>query len=112
MEIKLPESSIINDPHKIEGHMKEAKKSFYELAKGKVKYLSWDEIREWHKETSGRDNYVTPASYILSYNINVTEEGDLEKWINNLEIVVNMDIFKINGKDFSDIMPFVLEHLS
>ncbi len=110
MEIKCPESSIINDPHKIEGPMKEAKKSFYELAGRKVKYLSWDEIQKWHKETTGRDCYVTTASYILGCNTNVTEEGDFEKWINNLEIVVNKDVFTINGKDFSDIIPFILEH--
>ncbi|NMB47869.1 hypothetical protein GYA13_00275 [Candidatus Kuenenbacteria bacterium] len=107
MEFKFPESSIVNNPHKIEGPMEEAKKSFYEFAKSKVKYLSRDEIKKWHKETSGRDGYETTASYIISFN---TEEGGFEKWINNLEIMVNRDIFSLNGKDFSDIIPFVLEH--
>lgn len=110
MQLKFPESSIVNNPHKIEGTMKEAKKSFYELAKSKVKYLSWDEIKKWHKETSNRDEYVTTASYILNYKTNVTEEGDFEKWISNLEIVVNKDVFVINREDFSDIMPFILKH--
>jgi len=104
MEFKFPESSIVNEPHKIEEPMKEAKKSFYELAKGKVRYLSQDEIQKWHKETTGRDNYITTASYILNYKTNVTEEGDFQKWINNLEIVVNEDTFRIGGKDYTDLI--------
>jgi hypothetical protein len=110
MEVKLPESSIVNDPHKIEGPMKEARGSFYELAKSKVRYLSLDEIQKWHKETFGRDNYITTASYILYYETNVTEDGDLQKWITNLEIVVNLDAFRIGGKDYTDLIPIALDH--
>ncbi|TRZ80931.1 hypothetical protein D4R86_03410 [bacterium] len=110
MERQFPESSIVNDPHKIEGPMTEAKESFYELAKDKVRYLSHDEIQEWNKETRGIDRYVSPASYILNYGTKISEEGDYEKWVNNLEIVVDRDAFEIDDKDFSGLIPFILEH--
>jgi len=90
--------------------VKEAKKSFYDLAKDKIKYLSHDEVSEWNKKSSGRENYLTNASYIIIYSTKATEEGDVEKWIDGLEIIVNQDAFNLNDKDYSDLMPFVLEH--
>ena len=110
MEIQFPESSIVNNPHRIEGPMREVKESFYELARSKVRYLSSDEIQRWNKEVRGIDRYVSPVSYILNYRLEVSEEADYKKWINNLEIVVDKGAFKINGKDFSDLIPIVLEH--
>jgi len=110
MELNLPESSLLREPHKIEGPMTEARESFYELAKSKIKYLSSQEIAEWHKKMSGRENYVTTISYIVSHNSDVTEDGDFEKWVNALEIVVNKDVATFNGEDFSDCMPFIIEH--
>lgn len=110
MEIKLPESSIIKSPHKMEGPMKEAKKSFYDLARDKVKYLTQDEVLEWNKKISGRKNCLTSASAIISHYTKVAGEGDIEKWIDGLEIIVNKDGFNFNDKDYSDLIPFILEH--
>lgn len=110
MEINLPETSILLKPHKVEGSMVEAKESFYDLAKSHIRYLTSQEIVEWHKKISGRKNYLTTASYIVSRKSDVSEGGDFEKWVDALEIVVNKDVAIINGEDFSDCIPFIVEH--
>lgn len=110
MTLNYPESSYLNEPHKIEGKMKEARRCFYELAQDKVKYLNSQQIAEWKKNITGEEGYITSASYIINYNTTETEDGDFDKWINNLEIVINTDVFKINGEDYSDLIPIFLEH--
>lgn len=109
-EFSLPETSRLEKPLNMEGLIIESKKSFYELAKSKIKYLSSEEIVEWHKKNSGRENYLSTASYIIGCTLNVHEDKSVEKLVNALEIVVNKDYFVINGNDFSDCIPFVIEH--
>ena len=107
MTHKLPESSFINIPHKVEGTPKEARESFYELAKDKIKYLTNEEILKWYEDMFGRRQHSIPlAAYIIGSNT----ENDFNKWIYNLEIIVKKDAFNIEGKDYSDLLPFVLEH--
>lgn len=106
MEPELPESSFLKPPHKVEGTPREARASFYELAKDKVKYLTSEEILKWRKETFGKSD-ISIATYIIGGS---NTENDFNKWIYNLEIVVNKDAFNVKGKDYSDILPFVLEH--
>jgi len=65
MTLNLPESSFINPPHEVEGTPKEARASFYELAKDKIKYLTWDEVKKWHKDMKGVKDKVTNASFVL-----------------------------------------------
>ena len=48
-ELSFPKTSILEKPLNMGGLMTESKKSFYELAKSKIKYLSSEEIIEWHK---------------------------------------------------------------
>lgn len=111
MAPKLPESSFIKPSHKVEGPPKEARKSFYEFAKHRIEYLTNEEIIKWDKDRGGRQErkHPDPALYVISTGDH--EEGNnLERWVSNLEIVVNKDAFKIQGKDYSDLIPFVLEH--
>lgn len=111
MERKLPESSILSPPHNVESPMKDAKESFYNLAKNKIRYLSSKEIIQWNEEQRGAENYLTNASFLIKYGGVTSREGlVLAKWIENLEIVVNKNAFKIYGEDYSDLIPFVLEH--
>ena len=109
MTPKPPESSFLDLPHKVEGSPKEARESFYEFAKDKIKYLTQEEIEEWRNRVAkitGREIDIPAATAIISFK----EEKNFGKWIHNLEIIVNKDSFNIGGKDYSDLMPFVLEH--
>ena len=109
MTPKLPESSFINLPHEVKGTPKEARASFYELAKNRVKYLTNKEFVELNQDMLYNETLSSPAMNIV--NVESSQKGDnLEKWVDYLEITVNKDAFKINKKDYSDLMPFVLEH--
>ena len=108
MEPELPESSFIKPPYKVEGTPKEARASFYEFAKDRIKYLNEEEFRKWQKENRKKPNFITTASLVIGFS---TREGDnFNKWIDNLEIIINKEGFNVYGKDYSDILPFVLEH--
>jgi len=114
MEYKIPESSFVNPPHKIEGSMHEARESFYELAKNKVRHLNHEQFTDWvHKNIGegkmGRAFSNSPA-IVFFMNDNNKEEQNVEKYLKNLEIVVDTSKFNLNGKDFTDILPFVIEH--
>lgn len=111
MRKKIPEIPYIHPPYEVEGPPKQARKSFYEFAKNRIKYLTNEEIVKWNKDRGGdqEQKRLEPALYFISAG--GRGEGDnLEKWVSNLEIVVNKDAFKIQGKDYSDLIPFVLEH--
>jgi len=103
---KIPEIKYIHPPYRIEGSPKEARTNFYDFAKKRVKYLSEAEIRKWDTERGGDPESKRPRSalYIISTGGGHDKEGNLEKWVNNLEIVVNKDAFKIKGRDYTDIM--------
>jgi len=103
MTHKLPESSFMNPSHEVKGTPKEARESFYEFAKKRIKYLNHE---EFIKLNPGE---ISPAFNII--DAESLQEGDnLEKWVDRLEITVDKDAFKIKGKDYSDLMPFVAEH--
>ncbi len=113
MEYKAPESSYIIPSHKIEGPMNIAKKSFYELAKSRIKYLNTEEFSSWFKKVTKKQFSLrgsTGAFIFLWPKHKKDREGNLKKWIDNLEIAVNKDVFNINGEDYQDIMPFIIEH--
>jgi hypothetical protein len=111
MTPKIPEIKYIHPPYEVEGTPKEARESFYEFVKERIKYLTDAEIRKWDKDRGGdqESKGPLPALYIISVGESKKEDKP-EKWINNLEIVVNKDAFKIKDKDYSDVMPFVVEH--
>lgn len=107
MTPKIPEIPEIHPPYKIEGTPKEARESFYEFVKHRIEYLAKKEIIKWDRDRGGHPEHPPVALFSPDP---CEEGGDLERWINKLEIAVNKDAFKIKGKDYSDLMPFVLEH--
>jgi len=109
MTLNLPESSFINPPHEVEGTPKEARASFYELAKDKIKYLTWDETEEWHNRMAGITG-KKPGIPVAVAIIQVSRGYNIRKFVNNLEIIVNKDSFNRDRKDYSDLIPFVVEH--
>ena len=110
MTHELPESSELDPPYKIEGSMKDARQSFYELAKERIKYVTDEEAREWVKNGLGIENRSTTGMYTIG-DETVMEGGiDVEKWIKKLKIIVNKDIFIQNGIDYSDLIPITIEH--
>lgn len=104
MQINIPKSAVLRQPHKIGDCMSEAKASFFDLAMKNIKYMSSSKIIKWHKKTSGRKNYETTASYLISSNTN--EDG--EKLITSVEIVVNKELIKELG--YEDCIPYIIEH--
>ena len=104
-----PESSYLSKPHKIEGPPKEARERFYEMARSRVFYASRDEMVEFGKQASGKDESQTTALYVRMPREEFTEDG-MEKWIDGLQIIVNKDAFQQDGKDFSDLIPYAVEH--
>ena len=110
-ETKIPEIPYLDPSHKFEGPPKEGGKSFYEFAKHRIKYLTKEEFIKFDRDTGGfpDEEHISPAFHIIDPES--LQEGDnLEKWVDRLEIAVNIDTFKIKGKDYSDLMPFVAEH--
>jgi hypothetical protein len=110
---ELSESSKLNQPHKIEGTMEEAKASLYELAKSRVKIMNDQEYSEWVKEFGSWESKhfgYSPAVAIVWPKKGEKIGDKIEKTITHLEIAVNKDKFLIDGDDYSDIIPFVIEH--
>ncbi len=104
-------SALVEGPYRIDGKMPEVRERFYCLAKDKVRLLSNGEMQEWQKKAMGKTFSASPASYILFMKIEGADDSDyFDKWVTNLEIAVNTDAFRINGKDYSDLIPIALEH--
>jgi len=109
--MKYSESSFINPPHEVEGSMREAKKSFYELAKSRIKYLNSEDFRKYQESYNPAPNYHTHASFVLCRSYDKNNEGIVTgKWIENLEVIIDKGGFNSNGKDYSDMIPFAIEH--
>lgn len=111
MELKFPESSHINPPHKIEGSMREARESFYELSKGKIKYMHSAEFKNWLQEITGVDDLKVGSGF-GPFWVKMNKNGNevIDKFIENLEIGINLDDFIIDGKSYEDLIPFITEH--
>ena len=95
--------------HKIEGPPKEARERFYEMARARVFYASQEEMIEFGKQATGEDESRTTGLYVRLPREEFTEDG-MEKWIDGLQIIVNKDAFRQDGKDFSDLIPYAVEH--
>ena len=94
----------------------EAKEKFYELAKAQTRHVGNDGMREWLESAfiQFADKNVKMeeinAVAVIAHNYDGWTPDDTEKWIRSLEIVINDSAFTINGEDFSDVMPFIVEH--
>jgi hypothetical protein len=103
-------------PHFVEGPMAEAKAAFYELAKSQVKYVSEAEIKAVVHAEGGRSIWRRAPRDVAIFIMNTKERPGLDgddtdyKWIESLDILVNKDALSIQGEDFSDIAPFIIEH--
>lgn len=110
MGIKVPDYSYLTTPYKVEGIIWESKKSFYELALKRVRYLSANEHIRFEKDVFWDDYEISTAVYILDRNNVITSEWDEEIFVNALDISVNKDAFYLNGEDYTDLIPYAVEH--
>jgi len=109
MSIKVPEYSYLEKPHKVEGTPKESRESFYELTKSRVKLVSQEEHLKFEKDIFGHDWKWSSAVYVIDKSDETTEEQQ-ERWLKALDISVNKDFFVQGGEDYSDLIPYAVEH--
>ncbi len=113
MEYKTLESTFINPPHKIEGKTGKAMESFYELAKGRVRHFNHQQFMDWLSESLGEEKSKAfekiPAIVFVKNEVR-EEDQRIEKYLTNLEIAIDTSKFNLNGKDYTDILSFVVEH--
>ena len=107
--LKHPESLYLPKPYKIEGAPKEAKERFYEMAKSRIVYLTKDEMIKFGEQATGEDESSTTGLYVRLSRKEVVD-GNIDKWIDGLQIAINKDAFQIDGQDFSDLIPYAVEH--
>lgn len=105
MENKFSESYKLDEPHKFERDMKEAKEHFWEIAKTRVRIHSAEEHAEFHDAHFPKNEKPTSATFVLD---RVSTEGDdPEKGISGFEISINKDYF---GEEYADLIPYAIEH--
>jgi len=111
MDIEFPQSSYVNPPHRVEGPMKEARESFYELAKSRIKMMTAEEFSKWVRDAVGESKLENGVALNMFWS-KLKKEGSItvEKLIENCEIGINKDAFVIDDKSYLDIMPFIVEH--
>lgn len=104
-----PENYYLKEPYKVEGASKESREAFFEMARSRIHYATREEMADFGRRTSGGDESGTTALYILLPREKMIS-GSVEKWIDGLQIVVNKDAFIRDDEDFSDLIPYAVEH--
>ncbi|MFZ1721882.1 MAG: hypothetical protein WAU07_05250 [Microgenomates group bacterium] len=103
----------LESPVKMSGLIREDKLVFYELAKSRIKYQTREENVAWQKKYLGIQGETTATYFVGFYNSVVTDER-VEKWVNKLTIVVNQGVIdelsQRSQEDFTNIIPFIVEH--
>lgn len=79
------------------------------MAKSRIVYLTKEEMIAYGQQATGEDESTTTGLYVRSPRKEVTDKG-LEEWIDGLQIVINQDVFQKDGRDFSDLIPYAVEH--
>lgn len=110
MGINVPEYSRLDNPHQVEGLPKESKQSFYELAYSRTRYCTEEEHLKFESEVCGDDWQFSTAMYIVEKNDRTTTNQDEETFVNTLDISINKDYFKFKNEDYSDLIPYAVEH--
>jgi len=110
MGINVPEYSRLETPHQVEGSPKESKQSFYELAHSRTRYCTQEEHLKFEKEVWGDDWQVSSAMYVIDRNDGIATNQDEETFVNALDISINKDFFQFEGEDYSDLIPYAVEH--
>lgn len=79
------------------------------MARSRIHHATREEMADFGRRTSGRDESETTALYIRLPREKMISES-IEKWIDGLQIVVNKDAFIRDDEDFSDLIPYAVEH--
>lgn len=138
-EASAPESSILSSSYEVKSPSRTTRLSFWELAINKVRYVTSDEMLAVHTQIGKQEEFHPNKIAFAVVSKRVDEEIDLKdkllstidmirrrkspksiltkivtpeqrKWINALEIYVNQQAFNTSGQNFSDIIPYVVEH--
>jgi len=111
------------DAHEIIGTPLEAKISFYELAKPKVRIVSREEYSRFesavfdHPLLRGLKRliwkigpvFLSPTSAAFKMDVHENKSA-CRKWVSGLDIRVNGDFFHYGDDDFTDLIPNAVEH--
>jgi len=114
--INCPEYSMLEEPFRLEGLPGEVKKSFYELARSRVRVVPQDEHFQFERDIFGDDWQQSSAVYVTSTNEYKTSRWNLfdrnksEIRLNGLDISINKDFFVDGNRDCSDLIPYAAEH--
>ena len=107
--INCPEYSMLKEPFRLEGLPGEVKKSFYELARSRVRVVPQDEHFQFERDIFGDDWQQSSAVYITSTEQHKTDRGE-EARLNGLDVSINRDFFIDGNGDYSDLIPYAVEH--
>lgn len=115
-EIFIPQDSFLDKPHKIEDPSTESKLSFFDLAKSRVQMLPEEEYCRFEQEVFGDTHPKNTGMFVLSSR---TEQRLLpflprkktpKEFVDALDIKVNQDAFIVDELDYSDLVPYTIEH--
>ena len=102
----LEQQIVLEKPRKM------CKEKFYELARSNVRFVSEKESKQIFYKASDDDlkrevgdNFVPCPFFYMTV---ITEKGDRK--LESLDIVINKDFFQRADEDFTDILPYAIEH--
>lgn len=96
----------LEKPSRVGRDMVEARKSFYELARSRIKLSTREEHIAFEKAAFGDDwDYSTAVCAITTAT--ETSETNPKKWVIQLDISVDKDAF---GEEHKDLIPYAVEH--
>ncbi|MDO8495253.1 MAG: hypothetical protein Q7S32_01845 [bacterium] len=123
MESNLPDYVFLEAPFKIEGTPLEQKKSFFALARSRVKLASAKEHKQFEKALNAHldVDLNSPARACLGFNrhstltITNTENGVesdnvYQDRVSTAYISIDVSFFTPDGEDFFDLLPVIIEH--
>lgn len=93
---------------KIKGDINQFTRKYYILAKNKVKIVNSKDYYDFEEKYFGDKKGIT-ASYNISYE-GIEENNFMKMKIKNLQIILNRDSFTLDGEDYSDLIPYIIEH--
>ncbi len=138
-EASVPESSRLPSDYEVKSPSTEVRLEFWELAKSRVRFITPEEMLAIHTQVGKLEEFYPGKIAFAIVSKRVDEEIDIKdkllstikmiqrrkslkstltgivtpeqtKWIDALEIYINKQAFSINGQDYSDIIPYVIEH--
>ena len=107
-DLFAPESSFLTTPHLIEGEPANARRSFYEIVKNRVRVVKQDDHDTFQKVATM--SYDNPSAFFLIGIDDVDVDDNVERWLHVADISINEDYFILEKEDYRDIIPFVTEH--